>query len=82
MPRGEGVHPVARLTSGLPISVDLAEMGGHDHVVVVHGATASDLRDELSKVVPPEELAKITATVDQLQAMERDVAKRGDGGRR
>ncbi len=68
---------VDRMTRGFPILMDLEPLGGQGSVVVVHGSKHEDLRRELAKVVPADELAKLTSTLDQLGAMERDVAARG-----
>jgi hypothetical protein len=69
---------VTQLTRGQPLVADLRDIGGEGEVVIVHGRTVRELRDELTAVMPEREIAKVTATLDQLGAMERDAQMQVD----
>jgi hypothetical protein len=68
---------VERLTKGEPIKVDLRELGGRDVVMVFHGTDASELREQLAAILSPEQLAVVSAGLDQLEAAERELREPG-----
>jgi hypothetical protein len=71
---------VDRLVAGVPIKVELEELGGADTVVILAAADVEGLRQEVAKVISPDELARLTPMFDQLGAVEREM-RRATGGR-
>ena len=50
---GLDAENVRRLTSGQPILVSLAEIGGTDDVLIMAGKTLAEIQQELERVVGP-----------------------------
>ena len=65
---------VAQLTNRAPLQVDLADVGDDGLVVIFHGPTAEDLREQLAAVLTPEQMVGVTSTLDQIGAREREQA--------
>jgi hypothetical protein len=60
---GIDAENVKRLKDGKPILVSLAELGGHDDVMIMYGDTLLDIQDELeqasgSKLPDPKTITK------------------------
>ena len=56
---GLDAENIRRLTSGQPIIVNLAEIGGTDDVMIIAGDTLADIKQELEAaigVLPPDSM--------------------------
>lgn len=65
-------HNLEKLQAGQPLKFETERVGGDTTVVVFYGETIDELREECSKVLSAEDLAKLAHPLEQMEAMERD----------